>query len=412
MKINIISQYYWPEDFAAGVYIKDLALELKKRNHDLTVLTAFPNYPQGKIFKNYERKIFMKEENDGIKIFRSFILPLSRNLPIFFRSVSYISFSISVLFNYLFQKKSDVTYVIFPIIPLAITTLFVSKIKGIPVVFGVKDISVLGLINSGKLTNKLFVNLFKKLEILVYSKADLIQVASDLHLNYLIDNGIDPNKIILIPDWANDLNIKPMSKVNSFSHRLNLTNNFNVVYSGNIGYSSDLFPILQVASRLINYKDILFLIIGNGALRQELIDYKEKLNIVNVVFLDFQSAEIFPEVLATSDLSLITLNKKFTQVATQGKIYNIMSSGRPILAIMEKTAMAADIIEKEEFGRVFDRFQIDEMIEFLLSIYNERSIGIKMGLNARRCLSENFTLDISVNKFENAFLRVLSPDLK
>jgi colanic acid biosynthesis glycosyl transferase WcaI len=412
MKLNIISQYYWPEDFAAGIYLKDLAIELKKRKHDVRVLTSFPNYPQGKIFTEYKGKVFMKEEDEGIKIYRSYIKPISRHLPIVLRSLSYISFSVSVFFNYLFQKKPHITYVLFPIIPLAITTLLVSKLKRVPIVFGVKDISILGLIKSGKITNKLLIIILRKFEILVYSKADLIQVPSNLQFKYLTENGINPNKIILIPDWANPENTKPLSKINSFSEKLNLTSKFIIIYSGNIGYSSDLLPILDVAAGLSSYTEILFLIIGDGVLKEGLVNHKEKLNLDNLIFLDFQPIEVFPEVLATADLSIITLNKSFTHVATQGKIYNIMSSGRPILAIMDKAATAAEMIEKEEFGRVFDRDQISEIKDFIISMYNDRSIGLMMGHNARRCLIENFTLDIAVNKFENAFLNLLSPDSK
>ncbi|MDC3312286.1 glycosyltransferase WbuB, partial [Alphaproteobacteria bacterium] len=43
MRILIITQYFWPENFR----INDLATELAKRGHQITVLTGYPNYPEG-----------------------------------------------------------------------------------------------------------------------------------------------------------------------------------------------------------------------------------------------------------------------------------------------------------------------------------------------------------------------------
>ena len=406
MKINIISQYYWPEDFAAGVYVKDLAIELIKKKHEVTVLTTFPNYPKGKIWDAYKGRFFMKEENEGVKIQRSFIFPTSRELPLFLRSFTHLSFSISVFFTYLFRRKNDITYVIFPILPLAIGTLIISKFKRIPIIYGVKDISILGLINSGMIKNKLLIKLLENLELTIYSKADLIQVPSKMQYNYLIKNGINPSKIVIIPDWANSENIIPKPRINEFSEKMKLNEKFVLIYSGNLGYSSDLFPILDSAKLLESISDIHFLIIGDGPVKQKLESHKQKLNLKNVEFLDFQPMSSFADVLSTSDISIITLSKKFTQVATQGKIYNIMSAARPILAIMEKNAMSADLIKEEKFGEVIDSEDIDKIVKFILKIYKNPNLGNEMGINARYYLINNFSLPISVNHFENAFLKV------
>ena len=411
MKVSIISQYYWPEDFAAGIYIRELAVELKKRKHDIIVLTSFPNYPHGKIFSGYKGKLFLDEIHEEILVKRSFIIPTSRKLSVFIRVLTHLSFSFSLFFNYLFTRKSDVVYVVFPILPLALVSLFISKIKGTPVVFGVKDLSVQGLVSSGKVTNKYLLKILEKLEIKLYSYANLIQVASTLHVNYLIKKGIKKEKIILISDWANPDEILPKPRLNDFSIKMKLEKKFVVLYSGNIGYSSELIPLIKAAKLLEHYQDIYFLVIGNGPLQPSLLKQKENLKLSNVGFLDFQPRTIFADILATSDLSVISLNKNFTHVATQGKIYNIMSSERPVLAIMDKNAMSADLILNKNFGVILDPEDIEEIADKILFFYRNRDIAILMGKNARRCLIEEYSLKNSVDLFENAFFKIHERDL-
>ena len=49
MKILVICQYYYPEQFR----INDICETLVKEGHDITVITGLPNYPKGKLFDGY-----------------------------------------------------------------------------------------------------------------------------------------------------------------------------------------------------------------------------------------------------------------------------------------------------------------------------------------------------------------------
>jgi len=71
MRILIVTQYFYPENFKSN----DLAFELQKRNHNVTVLTGLPNYPRGKIYKDYGVFKKRKEIINGVKVYRSLIIP-------------------------------------------------------------------------------------------------------------------------------------------------------------------------------------------------------------------------------------------------------------------------------------------------------------------------------------------------
>ena len=129
MKILIISEYYWPESFAAGVYITELAESLAANGNEVTVQTGFPHYPEGEIWKDYKGKIYLNEIRNNVRIRRSYLYAVKRDKPILLRALTTLSFSFTVFFSSLFNSKHEIIYNIYPILPLALSSLLISKIK-------------------------------------------------------------------------------------------------------------------------------------------------------------------------------------------------------------------------------------------------------------------------------------------
>lgn len=129
MKIAILTQYYKPEMGAPQNRLYEMAVGLKKFGADITVITGMPNYPTGKIFKEYSGKWFCKENLDGIDIFRFWLFAsnVKRVLP---RVLSMLSFSFSVLFSlkYVRKKRFDFIIVESPPLTLGLSGYFLSKV--------------------------------------------------------------------------------------------------------------------------------------------------------------------------------------------------------------------------------------------------------------------------------------------
>ena len=66
MRILIISQYFWPENFR----VNELSEELIKLGHKVTILTGYPNYPSGKIFEEFKKNKSKFYEYKGAEIIR------------------------------------------------------------------------------------------------------------------------------------------------------------------------------------------------------------------------------------------------------------------------------------------------------------------------------------------------------
>lgn len=408
MRILIVSQYYWPEDFAAGVYICELAETLAKRGHRVTVLTAFPHYPEGRIRSNYRGRLFQIEEKGNVRILRCFIYAIPRDMPLRWRVLTHISFAFSELMAMPFTGGQDIVYVHMPLLPLGYMSLFASRARRIPCVFGVKDLSAEALVQAGKLTRGKRFDVIEKCERHLYKSADHIQVPGLSYKQHLLKWDIQESMITVIPDWADHRYIQPMSKYNEFRKSQGLMDKFVILYSGNMGYSSDLETVLNASLILKSIPSIHFLLIGDGVKRAGLEKKTAEWKLSNVTFLPFQARETFPQVLAAADICLLTLNHEFTGVAAQGKMYNIMAAGRPLLALMDKEACGADLIEDEQIGMVIAPGDSIALANVINEWHSKPELLENFGRRARQLLEERFTVEICTKQFEDLFYRVIA----
>ena len=87
MRLLIVTQYYWPENFR----INDLTTELVERGHKITVLTGVPNYPSGRIFPEFRVSPELFLTFKGAKIVRVPIVPRGkRSIQLFFNYLSFV----------------------------------------------------------------------------------------------------------------------------------------------------------------------------------------------------------------------------------------------------------------------------------------------------------------------------------
>ena len=411
MRILFICEYYWPESFAAGIYLREFAEFLVSEGHDVTVQTAFPHYPEGVVWSEYKNRFRMRETRNGVKIRRSHILAFPRDKQVILRALTPLTFAISSLFSSIFNGKQDIIYTLYPILPIGFTSIILGKIKKCPVVLGVKDLSTEALIQSGKLKHGPFQRFLSFLENRLYQAADHLQVPTSNLQRYMSQKGLPVGKVTFIPDWADPSAILPMHKENSFRKEHGLEGKFVLIYSGNMGYSSELETVLDAAKILIAITDICFILVGDGAKRAGLERIASDASLTNVKFLPFQERHKFPEVLAAADLGLITLNSKFTSVASQGKMYSIMSSARPLLAVMEEEAWGADWIDTYKLGSRVNPGNSEELAKAILE-WRAKPNELKIaGERGRSLLEEKYTINVCCNSFVNLFNEVRFPKL-
>jgi len=399
MKILFMAQCYAPEDVSAAVLITELATDLVRRGHHVTVITGAPNYPYGRVFKGYRNPIYAMETLDGVRVIRtwSYISPSKKYWS---RLFHYGTYSATSFYGGLFSGRPDVIVSYSPPLPLGLSAWFLSRIFRVPWVLQLEDLYPDAAVAAGVMKNQKAINFFYGMENFLYRNSQRISVISKIFERTLLSKGVPHSKIELIPIWADPDEVHPMQKQNSFRRLHGLENKFVVMYAGNIGLTSCLEDVLQAAEILTGQPDIQFVIIGEGVRKDALLAEKQSKQLTNILFLPFQPRDAFPEMLAAADVSLVTLNADAVLSSMPSKIFNIMASARPILAVSPPGSEIMQIVEESGCGwNVSPRSPI-QLAEAILKLKELNIVRAQMGKKGRACLEKNYSRNHCIEKYE------------
>lgn len=334
MRILIVTQYFWPESFR----ITDLALELKKRGHEVVVLTSIPNYPGGKIFTGYNFFGPRSEYYQGIIIFRVPQIPRGqkKTWQLF---LNYISFALSaIILGPLYcQGKFDNIFVAqySPVI-VGIPGIILKKIKKAPLFFWVQDLWPESLSATGAVHSKFVLNTVGSLVRFIYKHCDYILAQSVGFIERVKAMGGESKKIHYFPNWAEEL-YKPTLAIEDAPDSPKLPKGFRVMFAGNIGAAQDFETILTAAEKLKEHQDIHFVILGDGRARNWVENEVKKRGIgQSVHLLGRYPMEQMPRYFALADVMLVTLkNEPIFALTIPGKIQSYMACAKPIVAALD-----------------------------------------------------------------------------
>ena len=399
MKILFMAQCYAPENVSGAVMVTELAADLAKRGHRVTVVTGAPNYPQGRVFKGYRNGLYKVEMLDGVRVIRtwSYISPSKNTWP---RLFHYGTYSATAFYGGLFASRPDVIVSYSPPFPLGLTAFLLSRIFHVPWLLQLEDLYPDAAIAAGVMTNQKVINFFLGLENFFYRNAQRISVISKNFKQTLLAKGIPNSKIEIIPVWADPDEVQPLQKENAFRREYGLNGKFVVMYAGNIGLTSCLEDVVHAAEILQEQQKIHFVIVGEGVKKKSLEAEMEAKQLKNMLFLPFQPRDLFPEMLAAADLGLVTLNAGAALSSLPSKIFNVMASARPILAITPPGSEIMQIIEEAGCGWNVPPASPEKLAEAIVQLKDRESTVIQMGQNGRACLEKNYSRNHCVDAYE------------
>lgn len=399
MKIIIVTQYFWPENFR----VNDLALGLKELGHEITVLTGMPNYPEGKLYDGYSGFAPMKEEYQGIKIIRAPLISRgnSRAMRLALNYVSY-ALSASILGPLLCREKYDLVFVSqYSPIFMALPAIVLKKIKGIPLLMWVQDLWPESLSATGAVKSPAVLGYVDKVVSFIYKQCDKILVQSKGFIESVENHAIPRSRIIYWPNWAEKLY---NSDVNTTQHHdaLNqLPKGFRIMFAGNIGAAQDFETIVEAAEKLKEFPDIHFIILGDGRMKPWVVEEVKKRGLDNLYLLGRHPINSMPVFFAGADVMLVTLKREEIFALTiPGKVQSYMACAKPIIACLE--GEGARVIRESEAGIVCQPEDSDSLVSAILQMYRmrpeERSI---LGLNSRKYYENNFERDRLIEQFND-----------
>lgn len=378
-KILFITDNFPPEVNAPASRTYDHCKEWVKAGADVTVITCAPNFPQGKVYEGYKNKIYQKESIDGIKVIRvwSYIVP---NCGFIKRTLDYISFSITAFIAGLFIK-TDIIIATSPQFFVALTGRALSRVKSHPWIMEVRDLWPESIKTVGAMNDNVIIRYFEWQEKRCYNSATKIIVVTDSFKRTLINRGINSNKIEVIKNGVNTTLFTPREKDQILLNSLNLKGKKVIGYIGTHGLAHKLDFVLNCAKSLESYKDIHFLLIGDGAAKAQLLKLKEDLKCKNVTMLPSVSKNEVARYISILDVCLINLKKsQLFKTVIPSKIFENAGMQKPILMGVE--GEAKDIIESYGAGICFEpenEFDFKAKLFQILEpqVYNDCKKGCK-----------------------------------
>ena len=402
-KILIVSQYFWPENFR----VNELASELAKNGNTIEVLTSLPNYPSGKIFKEYAEDPEEFNNYKGIKIHRVHqILRGNNKLTLAF---NYISFVLSACFYLLFRlprKEYDLIFGVqlSPIFSMIPAILF-KKITKKPLHMWVLDIWP-DSINTIGIKSGLIMNLLRSVSSRIYSSADMLFLSSHSFKKNFLQIGIPSKKLVYLPQWIeaefyNEIEVKSEEHI-TVKRLLSLyTDKTIFTFTGNIGESQDFPAILKAIKNSKNLNNLVLLIIGEGRYREELNKniLEEGLE-SHIVYLGQFPISYMPVFYKYSDFLLVSLKDISVFSNTlPGKVQSYMSSGKPIVCMANGETQR--VLNKAKCGYVAnsgDHNKLSSIFDLCCSIDIKKRD--QLGLNGKNFAYKNFRIEPLIKKIE------------
>ena len=404
MRILIVSQYFYPEDFK----VNDIAFDFVNRGHEVVVFTAKPNYPKGSFYKGYSFWGKSEEVINGVKVIRIPIFPRFDSSSKFL-ILNYLSFIFfSYIFKYRLKGKFDIifSHLPSPLIAALPAIWFRKKFKS-KLYLWVLDLWPESVQANSKFKDGYIIKNLNKVIKYIYSNTDVILISSKVFKSSILEKGIHPNKIIkYFPNWAEDV----FSEESIDSPEIpDLPQGFNILFAGNIGDSQDFESILE-AAKLTQEKSINWVLVGDGRKVPWIKSEIKKNNITNVYLLGRYPIEMMPVFFKRADAMLVSLKDSPAFALTvPAKVQAYMASSKIILGMFNGEGQ--ELINESGCGFAVNAGDYQELSEKAIEIKclrNEQRV--QMERSSKSFYIQNFSKKKLFDFLENDFKKNLKAD--
>ncbi|NLF32343.1 MAG: glycosyltransferase family 4 protein [Planctomycetes bacterium] len=335
MHILLVHQYFLGRNDAGGSRWNQFAKYWAAAGHEVTVLAGTVHYAKGVKEPQYKGRFAVREaESPGVTVWRCHVSE-AYNRSFLGRLWAYGSFTLSsTLVGLCRVKRPDVIVATSPPLTVAPTLRLLAGRYRVPGVFEVRDLWPESAIDTGVLTSRPLIKASYRMEAMGYRAASLINVLTPAFREALIaTKGVEPERLIMIPNGA-DLDImRPGPKDNEVRRRLGLTDKYVVSYFGAHGRANRVGQLLDVAARIRDtHPDVRLMLVGDGMEKPDLVADATRRGLDNVVFVDSVPKDRVCDYINASDVCTAVLMRNETfKTVYPNKVFDYMSCRRPII---------------------------------------------------------------------------------
>lgn len=402
MRILVLIIQYPPDVNTSGVLMGQLCEGLVARGHSVSVLTTFPHYEKFRVWDEYRGKWLETDVRNGVEVKRTTVYANGNKQKMLHRLLSYLSFNVlATMVGTLSRQDYDVILCSNGSFFSGLAATVIGRLKGAPFIYNVQDLYPETPIQAGQISNRFVIGALEKLEQFMYARAAHVSVIAPSFQRNLVNKRVPDGKIATIPNFVDVDFIRPYPKDNAFSREHGLTNKFVVTHAGNLGYVYDLDALLDVARMVRSESNIRFLIVGDGVDRGRLQDRAATLGLDNVQFLPFQPRDRLPLLRAASDVQVALYRHGSARFSMPSKVYEIMASGRPVLASADMDSDLSQLVARTGCGICIEPHSPEKLGAALLALYRDPALRRRMGRCGRDEAVRTYSREAIVAQYED-----------
>jgi colanic acid biosynthesis glycosyl transferase WcaI len=402
VRILFLNRSYHPDVEATGQLLTELCTDLA-REHEVTVIAGRPNF----VMEREKSGLVQEDQHQGVRILRVRNARF-RKVSLLGRAFGLVSYLVLAAWAAMTQRRPDVFVVETDPPVLGALGAFLKWWYRRPFVFYLQDLfPEVGLV-LGRLRPGLLTRLLHWLTQVGLEQADRVVVLGEDMRQRVLDRGIDPAKVVVIPNWADVRALSDTSSVATLRQQWQVDERCVVMYSGNVGLSQSLDKVLTAAAALRN-EPVQFLIVGEGAAKPQLQAQAAEQGLDNVRFLPYQPKALLGSSLAAADVHLVPLQRGLAGFMVPSKLYGILAAGRPYIASVDADGETALVTQRGGCGLRVDPDAPEQLVEAIRWCLQNREEAAAMGRRGRELAWAEFDRAVATGKFADVVQSLAAP---
>lgn len=397
LHVLFLSHYFPPEGNAPATRVYAFCRRWVMRTPEpfaTTVITCAPNVPDGKVYDGYRNRLSQREQVYGIDVIRVWTY-LAPNAGTVRRILNYVSYMVSAAIRAAFIRRPDVVIATSPQFFCGWAGVLVSWLRWTPFILEIRDIWPESIVAVGAMKEGRLVRLLEWLELRMYAAATHIVTVGEGYRQQLLAKGVPASKMTVITNGIDAERMQPMPPDAELLARYNPDGRFVCSYIGTIGMAAGLEVVIRAAQmlRAAGRSDVRFLIVGDGATREQLADQVKQAGLDDMITVTGrQPKELMPAFLSISDGCLVHLRKTgLFETVLPSKIFEAAALERPI--IMGVGGFAADLIREADCGICIEPENEAELVAAIDRLQADPALRREFGQRGRKALAARYDID-------------------
>lgn len=408
MNILFLTHYFPPEGNAPASRVYEMTRRWVRKGHEVTVLTGVPNVPMGIVYEGYQNRWVQRETIEGIAVIRVWTW-LAANKGTLRRTLNYVSFMLSAVWHGLWLPKPDVIVATSPQFFCGWAGRCLSRLRRVPFVSEIRDIWPDSIVAVGAMQSLWMIRFMERQELRLYRSARHIVTVGEGYQAHIAGRGIPTERITVIHNGVDPARFQPRPPDEAIRAEYGLASRFVCSYVGTIGMACGLEVVLR-AARILKGRGldrIVFMLIGDGAVRHELEESARAQGLDNIVFTGLQPKARIPALLSITDACLVHLKKTDPfRYVLPSKIYEAAAMARPVILGVE--GLAKELVENAGAGLCIEPENELQLVDALERLSGDPTLARDLGAAGLKNIAPRFNCDLLADAYLDVLSRVVS----